>query len=118
MQYLLLIWQLDDDGAPEGGTQADYDAWMAYEAALTEAGAYRESGAPQPHPAGTWVTTALSGHPTVRVDEAEVYAQAELVGFYLIECATASEAEGWARRMPSYGDVEVRPLIDYGAQFG
>ena len=118
MQYLLLIWQLASDDAPEGGTQADYEAWMAYEASLKDAGAYRESGAPQPHPGGTWVTTQLSGHPTVRVDEADVYAHAELVGFYLIDCVDANEAEGWARRMPTYGDVEVRPLIDYGGQFG
>lgn len=117
MQFLLLIWQLDDD-SPAGGTKADYDAWMRYEAELRAAGAYRESGAPQPHPAGTWVTTALSGHPAVRVDEAEVYTHAELTGFYLIEVADANQAESWARRMPAYGDVEVRPLIDYGAQFG
>ena len=118
MQYLLMVWLPDDDGAPEGGTKADYDVWMEYEAAMKEAGVYRESGSLQPYQSGTWVTTDLSKHPATRVDEAEVYATAEFGGFYLIEVADLYEAETWARRMPTYGDVEVRPLIDYTAQFG
>jgi hypothetical protein len=40
-----------------------------------------------------------------------------LAGFYLVECDTFERAMEWAAKMPEapVGEIEVRPIMDYGA---
>jgi hypothetical protein len=37
----------------------------------------------------------------------------QIIGFYLLECASDAEAIGWAAKIPAakYGAVEVRPIL-------
>jgi hypothetical protein len=115
MRFLLMMWVTDTGEG--GGTADDYAAWMQYETELRDAGAYVAGGALQLAEAATWVTTELSGAHMTRVDETRAYRDAEFGGFYLVDVPDLYTAEEWARRMPTYGDVEVRPLIDYDSQF-
>ena len=37
----------------------------------------------------------------------------QVQAFYLLDCPDLDAALEWARQLPTYGRVEVRPLIDY-----
>ena len=38
---------------------------------------------------------------------------AQIEAYYLLDCRDVAEAHDWARRLPTYGRVEVGPLLEY-----
>lgn len=112
MRYLLMMWAEDD---AQGGTEADYAAWITYEAALKEAGALIEGGALAGPASGKVVGTTLAGFALGEHEEAGSYPDSplQLNGFYLIQGEDEAAAVRWANQMPTYGMVEVRPLLDF-----
>lgn len=114
MKILMLMWA-EFDAA--GGDQGDIDAWVQFEAELREAGVpIVERGALQPaRSEGKVVRTALSGHAREGAVTEGTHTEKgpQIEAFYLLDCADLDEGLEWAHRLPTYGEVEVRPLLEY-----
>ncbi len=118
-QYAVLIYEPGDpdwsalDTEEKRQTMAEYGAFSQTVAAVLRGGA------------ALYPTTTAT---TVRQERGEVvtsdgpYAETKevLTGFYLLECADLDEAVQHASRLPAArtGSVEVRPVIDFGADAG
>jgi hypothetical protein len=112
MNFLLLMWA-KDDARGGTGTEADYQAWLDYEQELKDAGVVVVGAALQSYAeAAKYVRPESSKLPN---EPAAPSAGQELRigGYYRISCASNDDALSWARRMPTYGLVEVRPELSY-----
>jgi len=116
VKALLLFWTepLPDGAAhPEGfGAEADYQAWVDFEARLKAAGAYVDSGDLEPPPGDRLVRPDLAASHDVPepLDGAAVVS-----GYYVVEVEDLAAARAVAASVPLYGTVEVRPVVDYSA---
>lgn len=121
MRFLLLMWTedrtTDEQQAAGFGTEADWQAWSDYETELRNASAYLAGGELQNSGSAKLVDTLLAGHARGTGVQSGTYPATDLQvgGFYLIETADEASALSWAERMPTYGRVEVRPVVDYDA---
>lgn len=112
------MWTKD---VPEGqdyaegfGGDADYQAWMDFEARVREGGAYLDSGELEPVRSAVMVQPSLAG-PEPREQPDPTAGTLHISGFYLVDVPELAGALAIAESMPLYGSVEVRPLVDYGA---
>ena len=112
MKYMMLMWTAVD---ATGGSQADFDAWAVFETAAREAGIYVDSGAFQAPADAQLVETSLSGHTIDDAAKPGTYSDTDeqVAAYYLLECVDMAEAVSWAHRLPTYGCVEVRELVEY-----
>lgn len=115
MKYvLLLMGNLSDDRCGETEDAPDVEEFIAFDAALEEAGVLRGGFALTDPEEGTSVTRA--SRDAEAVVTAGPYAESrEFVGgTIVIEVDTLDAALGWAARCPGAigGRVEVRPLLD------
>jgi hypothetical protein len=111
VKVLLLLWAVDD--ASEG-TQEDLDAWVAYDSDLRAAGVLLEGGALQPLAENGLIVPRLAeSRPDAGEGEPPVSGAWKPNGFYLLDCEDITAAHEWARRAPTYGRVEVRPMFDF-----
>jgi hypothetical protein len=114
MKYMFLLYvpqAVRDD--PEA--RAGMDAWMAYGAALREAGVHLGENPLQ----------GLDSAATVRVRDGETlisdgpFAETKemLGGYYVVDLPSPEAAVDWAARVPSapYGSIEIRPIMEYPA---
>ncbi len=113
MQVMLLIY--GNEAAWVTMSEADkgaaFGAYMAYNAALREAGVMR--GGEPLRPSATAQTVRLrDGAPQV-LDGPYAETKEQLGGYYLIEVPDLETALHWAARCPgaSYGVIEVRPVM-------
>ena len=118
MKYALLLYadEADWDGLdPEAQGEV-----MAQHGAATEAmqaaGAY--VGGEALAPTNIARTLRLRDGKALVTDGPFIEAKKALGGFYLVECASINEALDFAARIPEArtGGVEVRPLLDFGAE--
>lgn len=113
MQAMLLIYS--DEAAwaakPAEEKGAIYGAYMAYSAALREAGAMI-GGDPLMPSAGAHTVRVGGGAPTV-LDGPYAETKEQLAGYYLIEVPDMTAALRWAARCPgaTHGVVEVREVM-------
>ncbi len=118
-QYAALIYEQDDadwsvlDTPEKQATMAEYGAFGATAAAVLRGGAAL-------YPTTTASVVQVRGGKdgeVVTSDGPFAETKEVLTGFYLIECADLDEAVSWAARIPAAwtGKVEVRPVIDFGA---
>ncbi|PLP59452.1 hypothetical protein CYK37_08995 [Mesorhizobium loti] len=112
MQYILLI-HVDETAfarmTPEmQGVMSE--PYMAYNAALTKAGAMVVGQRLQPSNVST--TVKIRDGKTEVLDGPFATTKEQLGGFYLIEAPDLDAALSWAARCPaaSHGVVEVRPI--------
>ena len=112
MKYLMLMWA--DADAASGG-QEDFQAWADFDERVKAAGAFVANGALQPAAAEALVRTEIDGHALPGAVERRPFAPGtrQIQAFYLMECDNIDAAVEWANRLPTYGLVEVRELIDY-----
>lgn len=113
MKYLMLMWA-DADAA--SGDEADFQAWAEFDEQVKAAGAFVANGALQPAATDArLVRTKIDGHALPSAVEQRPFAAGtrQIQAFYLMECDNMATAIGWANRLPTYGLVEVRELIDY-----
>jgi hypothetical protein len=113
MKYLMLMWA--DADAASGG-QEDFQAWADFDEQVKAAGAFVANGALQPAAAeARLVRTEIGGHALPGAVERRPFAPGtrQTQAFYLMECDNIDAAVEWANRLPTYGLVEVRELIDY-----
>lgn len=114
VQYLMLIWTEND---AEAGTEEDAHAWTTFQGEAEAAGAYVLGSALRPAAgSSTLVRPALAdAPPDERVRPGTVSpTPAQVQAFYILDCADDDAAVSWADRLPTWGTVEVRPLLTYG----
>ncbi len=113
MRYLMLMWA-DTDAA--GGDDSDLRAWVDFDEQVKAAGAFVLNGALTPAASeARLVQTAISGHDIEGAVQRGPFASGErqIQAFYIMECENIDRATEWANRLPTYGYVEVRELLQY-----
>jgi hypothetical protein len=113
MHYLMLMWA-DADAA--SGDEGDRQAWVDFDEHVKSAGALVLNGALAPAASeARLVRTAIAGHPLEGGVERRPFAEGErqIEGFYIMECDDINSATAWANKLPTYGYVEVRELLQY-----
>ncbi|HSJ09997.1 MAG TPA: YciI family protein [Longimicrobiales bacterium] len=113
MRYLILIYE-NEATTPQD--EAEFAKWMAYTESLKAAGVLRGGEALQP--TSTATTVRVQDGRMITTDGPFAETKEQLGGFYMIECENLDEALKWAAEIPSAarGPVEVRPIMDFGAE--
>lgn len=116
MQAMLLIYSDETAWAakPKQEMGAVYGAYMAYTAALKEAGAFIAGDPLQPSATAHVLRPGAGGLQVLDGPYAETKEQ--LAGYYLIEVPDMEAAMVWAARCPgaTHGVLEVRPVQQMG----
>jgi hypothetical protein len=113
VRYLMLMWA-DADAA--SGDEGDFRAWADFDQQVKAAGAFVLNGALAPAASeARLVQTAIAGHALDTAVDRQPFAEGErqIQAFYIMECADIDSATEWAHRLPTYGYVEVRELLQY-----
>lgn len=113
MRYLMLMWA-DADAA--GGDESDMQAWVDFDGQVKAANAFVLNGALAPAASeARLVQTAIAGHGLPDAVEARPFAKGDrqIQAFYIMECDSMQDAVEWANKLPTYGYVEVRELLQY-----
>ncbi len=113
MRYLMLMWA--DADAASGG-EADFQAWADFDEQVKAAGAFVLNGALTPAAAGArLVRTAIAGHAIGDAVERRPFADGkrQIQAFYIMDLPGLDAALEWANRLPTYGFVEVRELLQF-----
>ena len=109
----MLMWA-DNDAA--SGDESDMKAWVDFDEEVRAAGAFVLNGALAPAATDArLVQTAIAGHDLDRAVARRPYADGErqIQAFYIMELPNLDAALEWANRLPTYGYVEVRELLEY-----
>jgi hypothetical protein len=113
MRYLMLMWA-DADAA--GGDESDLQAWVDFDEQVQTAGAFVLNGALAPAATGArLVQTAIAGHALGEAVERRPFAggDRQIQAFYIMELPDMNAALEWANKLPTYGCVEVRELLQF-----
>jgi hypothetical protein len=111
MQYLLLIYQREEEaplqGAPAAPTREDYERFnQTYGAALR--------GGAELQPTSTATSVRVRSGEVLLTDGPFAETKEQLAGYYIIEGETLDEAIELAAAVPgaSHGTIEIRPQVD------
>lgn len=109
---MLLMWSGTD---ATGGDETDFQAWVDFQAEAAEAGVYRDGQAFTTPADARVVRTSIAGHELPGAVRPGTYSSGDvqLQAYYSIECGDLDEAVSWANRLPTYGEVEVRQILEY-----
>lgn len=113
MRYLMLMWA---DADAVGGDESDMQAWVDFDEQVRAANAFVLNGALAPATSeARLVQTAIAGHELAAAVERRPFAEGErqIQAFYIMECESMDAAVEWANKLPTYGYVEVRELLQY-----
>ena len=113
MKYALVIFETEQDFAKREGAEAQqyWAGWMAYSAAIRDAGVMVGGAGLQPPAMAT--TLRHQGGKVQVQDGPFADSKEQLGGFYLIDVPNLDVAIEWASRIPisEFGRVEIRPLL-------
>ena len=113
MRYLMLMWA-DADAA--SGDESDFQAWVDFDEQVKAAGAFVLNGALAPASTDArLVQTAIAGHALNGAVERRPFADGDrqIQAFYIMDLPDIDAAVEWANKLPTYGDVEVRELLQF-----
>jgi hypothetical protein len=113
MRYLMLMWA-DADAA--SGDDSDLQAWVDFDEQVKADGAFVLNGALAPASTDArLVQTAIAGHGLDGAVERQPYAEGnrQIEAFYIMDLPNMGAALEWANRLPTYGQVEVRELLQF-----
>jgi len=113
MRYLMLMWA---DADATSGDESDFQAWVEFDAQVKAAGAFVLNGALAPASTGAHlVQTAIAGHAIESAVERRPFAEGtrQIQAFYIMDLPSMDAALRWANRLPTYGCVEVRELLQF-----
>jgi hypothetical protein len=122
-QYLALIYgpadaQLSDD--PSTFDPEEMNEYFEFGQAAETAGVMAGGNALQSSDTATTVSVlGGKGGEVVTTDGPFAETKEVLGGYYLLTCKDLDEAISWAARIPGAwlgGKIEVRPVVDFGAQ--
>jgi hypothetical protein len=109
----MLMWA-DADAA--SGDESDLQAWVDFDEQVRSAGAFVLNGALAPAATeARLIRTGIAGHRLEDAVERRPFADGErqIQAFYIMDLPDMDAAEEWANRLPTYGYVEVRELLQY-----
>ena len=109
----MLMWA---DVDASGGDESDFQAWVDFDEQVKTAGAFVVNGALTPALSDArLVQTAIAGHPLDGAVEHRPFADGErqIQAFYIMELPNMDAALEWANKLPTYGYVEVRELLQF-----
>jgi hypothetical protein len=104
------------DADAASGDESDLQAWADFDEQVKADGAFVLNGAPAPASTGArLVQTAIAGHALDEAVERRPFAEGEwqIQAFYIMDLPSMDAALEWANRLPTYGDVEVRELLQF-----
>jgi hypothetical protein len=113
MRYLMLMWA---DADATSGDASDFQAWVDFDEQVKAAGAFVLNGALTPASTDArLVQTAIAGHALGEAVQRRPFAEGErqIQAFYLMDLPNMDAAVEWANRLPTYGYVEVRELLQF-----
>ncbi len=113
MRYLMLMWA---DADATSGDETDFQAWVDFDEKVKAAGAFVLNGALAPASTDArLVRTAIAGHALDGAVDRRPFADGErqIQAFYIMELPDVDAALEWANKLPTYGYVEVRELLQY-----
>ena len=113
MRYLMLMWA---DADATSGDESDFQAWAEFDAQVKAADAFVFNGALAPASTGArLVQTAIAGHAIDTAVEYRPFAEGgrQIQAFYIMDLPDMDTALTWANRLPTYGCVEVRELLEF-----
>ncbi|HEY0700670.1 MAG TPA: YciI family protein [Micromonospora sp.] len=113
---MLLIYATAAENPAETTPNGDFEAWMAYDKSVREAGIYVSGEALADLTTATSVRVDAEGRRAV-TDGPFVEAREILGGYYVIDVPDLDAALDWAARCPGSwegGQVVVRPVADFG----
>ncbi|MBC8099179.1 MAG: YciI family protein [Armatimonadetes bacterium] len=114
MRYLVLMY--NDPAAFASMTQeqqqAEYGAYMAFNAAAQAQNALRS--AEQLQPTATATSLRIRDGKTLTTDGPYAETKEQLGGFYILDCANLDDAIALAKQIPAvkHGVIEIRPLLE------
>jgi hypothetical protein len=111
MRYLMLMWA-DADAA--SGDESDLQAWVDFDEQVKANGAFVLNSALAPASTDArLVQTAIAGHGLDGAVQRRPYAEGkrQIEAFYIMDLPNMDAALEWANRLPTYGHVEVRELL-------
>jgi hypothetical protein len=116
MKYMLLAYESAADFATRTGkdAQAYRDGWMAYGAALREAGVFVAGAGLQP--GGRAATLRSPDGKRLVQDGPYADTKEQLGGYFILETPSLDAAIEWASKCPALtnGAMEVRPVLPVG----
>jgi hypothetical protein len=113
MRYLMLMWA---DADATSGDESDFQAWVDFDEHVKAAGAFVLNGALAPASTDArLVRTAIAGHALNGAVDRRPFADGErqIQAFYIMDLPDLNTALEWANKLPTYGYVEVRELLQY-----
>jgi hypothetical protein len=113
MRYLMLMWA---DADATSGDESDFQAWVDFDEQVKAEGAFVLNGALAPASTDArLVRTAIAGHALAEAVERRPFAEGgrQIQAFYIMDLPNLDAALEWANKLPTYGYVEVRELLQY-----
>jgi hypothetical protein len=113
MRYLMLMWA---DADATSGNESDLRAWLDFDERVKANGAFVVNGALAPASTDArLVQTAIAGHALDRAVEHRPFAEGDrqIQAFYIMDLPNMDAALEWANKLPTYGYVEVRELLQF-----
>jgi hypothetical protein len=113
MRYLMLIWAEADAAS---GDESDFQVWVEFDEQVKANGAFVLNGALAPASTGArLVQTAIAGHALNDAVEPRPFSEGkrQIQAFYIMDLPDMDAALEWANRLPTYGCVEVRELLQF-----
>ena len=113
MRYLMLMWA---DADATSRDESDFQVWADFDAQVKAAGAFVLNGALTPASTGArLVQTAIAGHTIEEAVERRPFAAGsrQIQAFYIMDLPSLDAALEWANKLPTYGCVEVRELLEF-----
>lgn len=101
---------------PRAATSPTSRAWADFDEQVKANDAFVLNGALSPASTGArLVKTAIAGHALDEAVERRPFAEGErqIQAFYIMDLPTMDAAVEWANRLPTYGCVEVRELLQF-----
>ncbi len=115
MRFLLLIYA--DEGAEATMSEAEMGAILQkhMDFATEAAAAGMALSGERLQPTSTATTLRARGGKVEVHDGPFTETKEALGGYYIIDVAGLDEAIAWARKLPQYGSIEIRPIWEMGA---
>ena len=114
MQYMLLIYDNENNKPAPDEMNKLYQEYGAFTQSITKSGNFN-AGAPL-QPTSTATTVRVRDGKTLTIDGPFAETKEQLGGYYLIEAENLDQAVAIAARIPSarFGSIEVRPVMKMG----
>ena len=112
MQYLLLIYEREEEAPAEDGAAPTREDYEHFNQRYGASGALR--GGAELQPTSTATTVRVRSGEVLLTDGPFAETKEQLAGYYVIDCASLDDAIELAAAIPgaSHGTIEIRPQVE------